>query len=92
MNKVEFTSAVAEKVDMKKKDAEEVVQAVLDVITETLIKGEKIQFVNFGTFETVERASRNGVNPKTGEEIHVPACRAPKFKPGRALKDAYKDI
>lgn len=92
MNKVEFASAIAEKVNMKKKDAEVIVQAMLDVITESLVKGEKIQFVNFGTFETVERAARNGTNPQTGEDIHVPAYRAPKFKPGRTLKDAVKNI
>lgn len=88
MNKTELVAAVAEKSAMSKKDSEAAVNAVLDAITEALAAGEKVQLVGFGSFETKDRPARMGRNPKTKEEIEIPANRAPAFKAGKALKDA----
>lgn len=87
MNKAELVSAIADKADLSKKDAEAALKAFTDVVTEELKKGEKIQLVGFGTFEVSERAARTGRNPQTGEEMTIPASKAPKFKAGKALKD-----
>ena len=88
MNKTEFISAIAEKAELSKKDAEKALKAFTDVVEEELKKGEKIQLVGFGTFEVSERAAREGRNPQTGETLKIEACKAPKFKAGKALKDA----
>lgn len=88
MNKTELIAATAEKANLSKKDTEAAVNAVIDVITEALKKGDKVQLVGFGSFETRERAARVGRNPKTKEEIKIPASKVPAFKPGKALKDA----
>ncbi len=88
MNKAELVAAVADKAGISKKDAEAAVKAFTDVVTEELKKGEKIQMVGFGTFEVSERAARVGRNPQTKKEIKIPASKAPKFKAGKALKDA----
>lgn len=88
MNKAELIAAVAENADMTKKDAEKAVKAFVDVVTEQLKKGEKVQVVGFGTFEVVERAAREGRNPFTQEPMQIPASKAPKFKAGKPLKDA----
>ena len=88
MNKAELVAAMAEKTGMKKNDAEKALKAFVDVVTDELVKGEKIQLVGFGTFEVSERAARTGKNPQTGAEIMIAACKAPKFKAGKALKDA----
>ena len=88
MNKTEFISAIAEKAELSKKDAEKALKAFTDVVEEELTKGEKIQLVGFGTFEVSERAAREGRNPQTGETMKIEACKAPKFKAGKALKDA----
>lgn len=88
MNKTELIAATAEKANLSKKDTEAAVNAVIDVITEALKKGDKVQLVGFGSFETRERAARVGRNPKTKEEIQIPASRVPAFKAGKALKDA----
>ncbi|CDC23730.1 putative uncharacterized protein [[Clostridium] nexile CAG:348] len=88
MNKTEFISAIAEKAELSKKDAEKALKAFTDVVEEELKKGEKIQLVGFGTFEVSERAAREGRNPRTGETMKIEACKAPKFKAGKALKDA----
>lgn len=88
MNKAELITAVAENADITKKDAEKALKAFVDVVTEELKKGEKVQVVGFGTFEVIERAAREGRNPHTGEPMPIAACRAPKFKAGKALKDA----
>ena len=88
MNKAELITAVAENADITKKDAEKALKAFVDVVTEELKKGEKVQVVGFGTFEVLERAAREGRNLHTGEPIQIPACKAPKFKAGKALKDA----
>ena len=88
MNKAELVAAMAEKTGMKKNDAEKALKAFVDVVTEELKKGEKIQIVGFGTFEVSERAAREGRNPQTGATMKIEACKAPKFKAGKALKDA----
>ena len=87
MNKAELIAAVAEKAELSKKDAEKAVKALTDVISDELVKGEKIQLVGFGTFEVSERAAREGRNPKSGEVMNIPASKTPKFKAGKALKD-----
>jgi len=90
MNKFELVAAVAIKGEMSKKNAEKVVTAVFDTIEETLAQGEKVQLVNFGTFEVKDRAERQGKNPKTQEPITIPAKKAPAFKAGKGLKDKIK--
>ena len=88
MNKAELISAIAVKADVSKKDAEAVLTAALDTITEALAEGEKVQLVGFGSFELKKRAARLGRNPKTKEAIEIPASVVPTFKAGKALKDA----
>lgn len=88
MNKAELIAAVAENADMTKKDAEKAVKAFIDVVTEELKKGEKVQIVGFGTFKVSERAAREGRNPHTGETMMIKASKAPKFEAGKAFKDA----
>ena len=91
MNKTEFIAAVAENADISKKDAEKAIKAFADVVTEELKKGEKVQLVGFGTFEVSERAAREGRNPQTGKTMKIAACKAPKFKAGKALKDLINE-
>ena len=88
MNKAELVAAVAERTELSKKDAEKALKAFVDVVAEELKKGEKIQLVGFGTFEVSERAAREGRNPANGQPMQVAASKAPKFKAGKALKDA----
>jgi len=88
MNKTELVAAVAEKAEISKKDAEKAIKALVDTITAELVKGEKVQVVGFGTFEVNERAEREGRNPKSGETVTIAASKNPKFKAGKALKDA----
>ncbi|MCB7522909.1 HU family DNA-binding protein [[Clostridium] hylemonae] len=88
MNKTELVAAIAEQAELSKKDSEKALKAFVDVITAELKKGEKIQLVGFGTFEVSERAAREGRNPQTGKTMKIAACKAPKFKAGKALKDA----
>ena len=88
MNKTELITAIAESADISKKDSEKALKAFIDVVTEALKKGEKVQLVGFGTFEVSERAAREGRNPQTGKTMKIEACKAPKFKAGKALKDA----
>ena len=87
MNKAELVAAVAEKAELSKKDSEKVLKAFVDVVTDELIKGEKVQLVGFGTFEVSKRAAREGRNPQTGATMKIAATKAPKFKAGKALKD-----
>ena len=87
MNKSELIAAIAAKTGATKKDAEASVNAFVDVVTETLTKGDKVQLVGFGSFEVRKRAARKGRNPQTKEEIKIPASKAPVFKAGKALKD-----
>ena len=88
MNRMELVAAIAEKTELSKKDAEKALKAFTDVVAEELKKGEKIQLVGFGTFEVSERAAREGRNPQTGEAMQIAASKSPKFKDGKALKDA----
>ncbi len=91
MNKAELVAAIADKAELSKKDADAALKAFTDVVAEELKKGEKIQLVGFGTFEVSERAARTGRNPQTGEEMTIPASKAPKFKAGKALKDLMNE-
>ncbi len=88
MNKTELVAAMACKADLSKKDAEKALAAFVDVVGETLKKGDKIQLVGFGTFETRKRAAREGKNPQTGAKIKIAATTVPAFKAGKALKDS----
>ncbi|MGV0165960.1 HU family DNA-binding protein [Bacillus velezensis] len=90
MNKTEFVGEVAEKLGVTKKEAAPKVEAVFNVIIEALTKGESIKIPGVGTFEVRERAARKGRNIQTGEEIEIPASKAVKFKPAKALKDSVK--
>ena len=87
MNKAELIAAIAAKTGETKKNAESGLNAFIDVISEELKKGNKIQLVGFGSFEVRKRAARKGRNPQTKEEIKIPASKAPVFKAGKALKD-----
>ena len=87
MNKTELVAAMAEQTNLSKKDAEAALKAFIDVVSEELKKGEKVQLVVFGTFEVSERAAREGRNPQTGETMEIKASKTPKFKAGKALKD-----
>ena len=79
MNKTELIAAIAEQAEISKKDAEKALKAFVDVVTEQLKEGEKVQLVGFGTFEVSERAAREGRNPQTGKTMKIAACKAPKF-------------
>jgi DNA-binding protein HU-beta len=83
MNKSDLVAAIAEKAEMSKKDAEKALKAFED-----LTNNGKVQLVGFGTFDVAERAAREGRNPQTGEAMPIPASKAPRFKAGKALKDA----
>ena len=87
MNKAELIAAMAAKTGETKKAAEASVNAFVDVITDALAKRDKVQLVGFGSFEVRKRAARKGRNPRTKEEIKIPASKAPVFKAGKALKD-----
>ena len=88
MNKTEIIAAVAEKTGMTKKDAERVINATVETITENLVKGDKVQVSGFGIFEVKAREARVGRNPRTKETIQIPATRLPAFKASKALKDS----
>jgi len=87
VNKSELITALAEKAEFSKKDAEKVLNAFVDSVTESLAKGEKIQMIGFGTFEVKTRPARTARNPRTGAEIKIAASKSPAFKAGKALKD-----
>lgn len=87
MTKVEFVDKVAQETEWTKKDSEAAINAVIKVITDSLVAGEKLALVGFGTFEVIEKAERQGRNPSTGLPITIAACKAPKFKPAKALKE-----
>ena len=91
MNKTELVAAMAKDTNLSKKDVEAVLKSFIDVVTDELKKGEKIQLVGFGTFEVSERAAREGRNPRSGEVMHIAASKAPKFKAGKALKDIVNE-
>ena len=87
MSKTELVAAIAERTGLTKKDSEAAVNAFVEIVTEQLKKGEKVQLIGFGTFEVSERAERVGRNPQTGAEITIAASKVPKFKAGKALKE-----
>ena len=91
MNKAELITVLTEKTGLAKIDNEKVLNALVEAITEQLQNGDKISLVGFGTFEVKERAERKGRNPKTMEELIIPASKAPTFKAGKALKDAVNE-
>lgn len=88
MNRTELVAEIAKKTELSKKDAEKALKAFTDVVEAELKKGGKVQLVGFGTFEVSERAAREGRNPQTGAAMKIKASKAPKFKAGKALKDA----
>lgn len=87
MNKAELVAKIAEKSNLTKKESELALNAFMDVVEETLVAGEKVQLVGFGTFETRERAAREGRNPRTKETINIPASTVPVFKAGKEFKE-----
>ena len=87
MNKTELVAAVAEKTGLTKKDAERIVNATLETITDTLTKGDKVQLSGFGIFDVKKREARVGRNPRTKESIQIPATKHPVFKASKTLKD-----
>ena len=88
MNKGELIAALAAKTETTKKEAEVSLNGVLDVIAESMAKGDKVQLIGFGTFEAKDRPARVARNPRTGEAVKIAACKAPAFKAGKALKDS----
>ena len=88
MNKTDMVDAVAKITKLSKKESEGAINAVLDTITDALANDEKVVLVGFGTFEVRTRAARKGRNPRTGAAIKIKAAKVPKFRPGKALKDA----
>lgn len=88
MNKTGLISAMAEKSGLSKTDSEKALNALLDIISDEMKSGGKVQLIGFGTFEVAERAAKEGRNPATGEAMTIPACKVPKFKAGKVLKDA----
>lgn len=90
MPKKELISLVAQKTGITKKDVTLVIDTMLDSVIDSVVTGEDVKLVGFGTFTTVERAAREGRNPQTGESITIEARKAPKFKPSKALRDAVK--
>ena len=87
MNKAELITSMAEKSQLTKKDAETALKAFIDSVQEALESGDKVQLVGFGTFETRERAAREGRNPRTKETINIPASTVPVFKAGKEFKE-----
>ena len=88
MNKTELIAAAAQSAGMTKKDTERVINAAIDVITQSLIAGEKVQLSGFGTFEARDRKERTGCNPHNAQPIRIAATRGPAFKPSKVLKDS----
>jgi DNA-binding protein HU-beta len=87
MNKTELVKQVAERTGLSKKDTESTLTVLTDVLTEVMATGDKITLVGFGTFESVEKPERTARNPRTGETVTIAACKSPKFKASKALKD-----
>ena len=88
MNKTELVAAIAAKAELSKKDSEKAVKAFIEAVTAELKAGKKVQLIGFGTFEVAKRAARKGINPLTKKTISIKASNSPKFKAGKALKDA----
>lgn len=90
MNKSELVTAIAEEAGISKKNADEAVNAFVKIVTNEVAKGGMVQMIGFGTFEVNQRAARQGRNPQTGDTVEIPATKVPKFKAGKAFKDAVK--
>lgn len=90
MNKTELIAALASKAELSKKDAEKAVSAFVDVVSEAMKAGDKVQLVGFGTFESKDRPARTARNPRTGEAVEIAASKTVSFKVGKALKDSLK--
>ncbi len=90
MNKTELVAAIAAKAELSKKDAEKAVNAFIETVEGAVKADDKVQLVGFGTFESRERAAREGKNPQTGAKIKIAACKVPAFKAGKAFKDLLK--
>ena len=90
MNKTELVAAMAAKANVSKKDTEAVLKAFIETVQEAVKANDKVQLVGFGTFETRERAAREGINPLTKEKIQIAASKVPAFKVGKAFKDMLK--
>ncbi|HRY52867.1 MAG TPA: HU family DNA-binding protein [Candidatus Portnoybacteria bacterium] len=90
MTKDQIIDAIANKTGLSKKQTDEVIESLLETITKALQKGDKVAFTGFGAFVISNRKARQGVNPKTGAKIQIPAMKAPKFRAGKALKEAVK--
>lgn len=88
MTKADLVNAIAEQAGLSKADAEKALKAFTGAVTQALKAGEKVSLVGFGTFSVGQRAARTGKNPQTGAKIKIPAAKSPKFKAGKALKDA----
>ena len=88
MTKAELVATVADKAGLDRKTSDKAVAAVFDSIKKALIEGDKVQIIGFGTFENRTRSARKGRNPRTGEEIEIPASTLPSFKAGKGLKEA----
>lgn len=88
MNKNDLIDAVAARTELSKSDSTNAVDSVFEAITDALKKGDDVRLVNFGAFTVTQRAASEGRNPRTGERIHIPASKQPKFKAGKGLKDA----
>ena len=92
MNKSELVASVATRAELSKKDAERAVNMTFAAIQDALIEGDKVQLIGFGTFETRDRAEREGHNPQTGAKMIIAACKSPAFKAGKALKEAVNKL
>jgi len=90
MTKAELVSKIAEKAGLTKADSEKALNAFLSAVEETLVSEGKLTLTGFGTFAVEERKERTGRNPRTGDEIKIPACKVVKFRPGKLLKEAVK--
>lgn len=88
MRKPELASAIAERADLSKDKAGQVLNVILDEITGCVSKGQDVSLIGFGSFTVRERAARTGKNPQTGEPLSIPASKTVAFKPGKSLKDA----
>jgi len=90
VNKAELVDEVVNRTGLTKKESREAVDGIISVITDSLSRQEKVTLVGFGNFQVVERKARMGRNPQTGETVQIPAKKAPKFNPGRGLKERVK--
>ena len=90
MNKAELVEEVTNQIGLTKRQSREAVDAITSVITDALVRQEKVTLVGFGAFQIMQRKARRGRSPQTGEEIQIPGKKVPKFKPGRALREKVK--